>query len=272
MTRTYDVPMLSTRSWPLAFGRKVEAWAVPWWRIVHLGLLVLALIVSKSSYRMPRRRRVARQVVAATAPVLLWFTAFSALASIVITRIVLVTAVSYGLSQYALEMVVRVLVVELMPLTACLFVALRWSIPAGAELAAMRRSGELDGLRAAGMDALRDEIMPRAVAGIFATSMLVMVSGVLCLVIAYVMAHGLSPWGFEAYTRMVGRVFTPTVTLILVLKSLALTLAVTLIPIGSALHDRAAARGPAGTELAGMARLSAVVLLVEVASLAGNYF
>ena len=54
-----------------------------------------------------------------------WFTALSALVSLVIIRIVLVTALSYGLSRFALEMVVRVLVLELIPLSAALFVALR---------------------------------------------------------------------------------------------------------------------------------------------------
>ncbi len=49
----------------------------------------------------------------------------AALISLVLTRIVVVTAISYGLSRYALEMVIRVLVLELIPLTAALFVAMR---------------------------------------------------------------------------------------------------------------------------------------------------
>lgn len=41
---------------------------------------------------------------------LLWSSLLSALISLVIIRIILVTAVSYGLSQYALEMLIRVLI------------------------------------------------------------------------------------------------------------------------------------------------------------------
>ena len=52
----------------------------------------------------------------------------------------IVTALSYGLTQYALEMVVRVLVLELIPLTAALFAALRCTIPNGVEIAALRRA------------------------------------------------------------------------------------------------------------------------------------
>ena len=42
----------------------------------------------------------------------------SALISLVLIRIVVVTALSYGLSQFAVQMVVRVLVLELIPTTA----------------------------------------------------------------------------------------------------------------------------------------------------------
>lgn len=49
----------------------------------------------------------------------------STLLSLVLIRVVVVTALSYGLSQYALQMVVRVLVLELIPLSAAMFVALR---------------------------------------------------------------------------------------------------------------------------------------------------
>jgi phospholipid/cholesterol/gamma-HCH transport system permease protein len=75
-----------------------------------------------------------RHIYINTAPILLWFTVLCALVTVVLTRIVLVTALSYGLSQYALQVVIRVLVLELIPLTAALFVALRCTIPDGAEL------------------------------------------------------------------------------------------------------------------------------------------
>ena len=53
-------------------------------------------------------------------------------------RFVVVTALSYGLSKYALEMVVRVLVLELIPLTSAIFVALRCAIPNAAEVYDLR--------------------------------------------------------------------------------------------------------------------------------------
>ena len=82
---------------------------------------------------------------------LLGFTVLAALISLVLTRIVVVTAISYGLSRYALEMVIRVLVLELIPLTAALFVAMRCTIPNGTQLALLRQSGHLARLSHAGL-------------------------------------------------------------------------------------------------------------------------
>jgi phospholipid/cholesterol/gamma-HCH transport system permease protein len=263
--------MSTLNSWHDGFGHALRRRVLPWWHIVHLGALLLVLALSPSSYRGPQRLGIARHVVAATAPVLLWFTLLSAITSLVITRIVLVTAESYGLSQYALEMVVRVLVIELIPLTAALFVALRWAVPGAAALARLRREGRLGDQRRAGIDTLRTEVLPRAVAGIFAVLLLATVSGVVTLVLAYLLAHGFSPWGLEGYTRLVGRVFHPTVTLVFAIKSAALAVAVSIIPLGSALHDPQAAPVAASAELQGLVRLAAAVLVIEVLSLMVNY-
>ena len=263
--------MASTLARPFAAGRAALRWGRAWWHIVHLGALIVTLMLTPSSWRRPWRSAIADHVWRGCAPVLLWFGVLSALVSLVIMRIVLVTAQSYGLSQYALEMMVRVLVLELIPLTAALFVALRVSLPASVELAALRDSGVLARARRDGVDVLREAIVPRAVASLFAVLLLAALSGVVCLVLAYLLVHGFSPWGLERYTRLVGKVFAPAVSLIFVLKTLGFAAAVSLIPIGSALHDRSDERVPASLELQGLVRMFAALLLIEALSLAGNY-
>jgi len=130
----------------------VLRWFGGWWQIVHLGALLLVLALSPSSYTRASRATIAREIYLGTAPILLWFTLLSSLIGLVLIRIVVVTAASYGLSQYALQMVVRVLVLELIPLTAAIFVALRIGLPDGREIARMRLRGELDELRRQGID------------------------------------------------------------------------------------------------------------------------
>lgn len=253
-------------------NRRARDWLVGWWRLVYLGAMVLVLALSPSSYTRPSRRVLARHIYHNTAPNLLGFTLMCALITVVITRIVIVTAISYGLSQYALQVVIRVLVLELIPLTAAMFVALRCAIASGVELSRMRRAGTLEALQQRGLDPVRHEVLPRVTAGIFSTITLAALSCVVALVMAYLAVYGFTLSGVVTYTRLFGQVFNPEVTLIFLLKTLFFSLAVSLIPMASALYDPTALRARAGTELRMLVRMFAVILLIEVLSLVGNYY
>jgi phospholipid/cholesterol/gamma-HCH transport system permease protein len=240
---------------------------IDWWRVVHFGAELLTLALSPSTYGRRFRPALARHVYLDTAPNLLWFTVLSALISLVLIRIVVVTAYSYGLSQFAIQMVVRVLVLELIPTTAALFVALRCTIPRGAEIAHMRSTRQaLPG------EPVLDEVLPRVVAGIFAVWTLVAVSCVVALVGAYLVVYGFAIGGLAVYTRTVGQVFSPEVSMIFVLKTLFLSLAVGLIPMAWAWTGPWRRGSDAGRELQVLVRLFIVVLLIEVVSLMGNYY
>lgn len=271
----YDRRMIASLvdlSWPERVWRTARRWALAWSRIVYLGAVVLVLVLSPSSYGRGTRGRLARHMYLNTAPILLGFTVLAALICLVLTRIVVVTALSYGLSRYALEMVIRVLVLELIPLTAALFVAMRCTIPNGVQLAFMRSSGHLEALRRHGADPVRVELLPRVVAGVYASITLAALSCVVALVMAYLGVYGFNLSGLPAYTRMFGHVFSPAVTLLFGLKTLFFSLAVALIPMASALYapDGDAVRPE--SELGGLARMFAVLLLIEIASLMGNYY
>ncbi|MBS0293524.1 MAG: ABC transporter permease [Proteobacteria bacterium] len=260
---------LARRVWALALR-----WALAWWRIIDLGAVVLVLACSPSSYRRAARERMARQMLMGTAPILLGFTALAALLSLVITHIVVVTANSYGLTRYALEMVIRVLVLELIPLTAALFVAMRSTIPSGAQLARLREAGRLQALRERGADPVRMELLPRVLAGVHASITLAALSCVVALVMAYLGVYGLTSAGLPAYTRMFGQVFTPAITLVFGLKTLLFSMAVALIPMASGLHPPppGALQGQDGQGQGGLVRMFALLLLIEVVSLMGNYY
>ena len=259
---------------PRRLWAQARRWAVAWWRIIYLGAVVMVLMLSPSSYGRATRWRLARHMYQDTAPILLGFTVLAALISLVITRIVVVTALSYGLSRYALEMVIRVLVLELIPLTAALFVAMRATIPNGTQLALMRQSGHLQALRQRGADPVRMELLPRVVAGVYASITLAALSCVVALVMAYLGVNGLNTAGLPVYTRMFGHVFAPQITLVFVLKTVFFSLAVALIPMASGLYESGDARQAQqpDSELGGLARMFAVLLLIEVISLMGNYY
>jgi phospholipid/cholesterol/gamma-HCH transport system permease protein len=246
-------------------------WLAGWWRIIFFGASILVLAMSPSSYTRETRSALLRHIYVDTAPILWWFTALCALLTLVITRIVVVTALSYGLSRYALEMVIRVLVLELIPLTAALFVALRCTIPNGAALAEMRRIGHFDALRRQGIDPVVTQALPRALAGIFATITLAALSCVVAMALAYLAVYGWTTAGVAAYTHVFGHVFTGSVALIFVLKTLFFSLAVSIIPMASGLYDVEGDGSRESAALQGLVRMFAVLLLLEAATLAGNY-
>ncbi|WP_414708429.1 MlaE family ABC transporter permease [Ramlibacter sp.] len=252
-------------------GRVPLRWLAGWWRIIFFGATILVLAGSPSSYGRRTGAALLRHAYQDTAPILWWFTVLCALLTLVITRIVVVTAYSYGLSQYALEMVIRVLVLELIPLTAALFVALRCTIPNGASLAQMRRDGRFDAMRAGNVDPLVTEVLPRVLAGVYSTVTLAALSCVVALVLAYFAVYGWTFAGVAGYTHVFGHVFNPSVALIFVLKTLFFSLAVSIIPMASGLYDIERHGSRESAALQGLVRMFAVLLVLEAASLAGNY-
>jgi phospholipid/cholesterol/gamma-HCH transport system permease protein len=246
---------------------------VSWWYMVHLGAIALVMAFSPTTYNRENRIITARHIYTSTWQVLPWFTVLAALVSLVLIRIVVVTALSYGLSRYALEMVVRVLVLELIPLTAALFVALRagMAFNAGDAKALLVTSNAPAEKSAHAQNRLRRELVPQVIANAFAVLSLAMVSSVVVLVLAYVNVYGTSPWGVLEYTRTVGRVFDPAVTIGFVFKTVFFGLAVAVIPSAAILEIHRYGLQLSSTVQPGAMRLLLVLFLIEAASLAIKY-
>lgn len=244
-----------------------------WWQVLLLGAQMLVLACLPSSYRRgPQRSAVLRNLYRATAPLLTWFLVLSALISVVLIRIVVATAYSYGLSQYALEVLVRTLVLELIPLYASLFVAVRFAMPGAQQVRRQLAEHQRQGIEMEPQALLRTELLPRALGALFSVLLLASVSCVVALVLAYLTVYGFSPWGFASYTRSVGSVFTPAVTLIFSLKTFFFSLAVAVVPLAASAQRDLGGRYARRSDISEFARLFSVVLLIEVVSLVGNYY
>jgi phospholipid/cholesterol/gamma-HCH transport system permease protein len=241
------------------------------WRVIHTSAALLVLVLSPSSYARRFRAAISRQLVTACAPNVLWSSLLSALMSLVIIRIVVVTALSYGLSQYALEMLIRVLVLELIPLAAALFVALRVAVPTPAQITALHAQAP-GSVPIHDLARLRETALPVALATMFAVMLLAIVNCVLAAILSYVSVHGPTLGGLPSFTRTVGRVFSPTVSLVFTAKTLLFSLAVGLLPVATVLVDGLRRQPPASVQLRALAWLLFVVLVIEAASLVGNYY
>ncbi|MES2878226.1 MAG: ABC transporter permease [Pseudomonadota bacterium] len=257
---------LDLSTWARAFRRGVASW----WHLIHFCALVLVLALSPSTYNRANRVTTFQQIYASTWQVLPWFTALSALLSLVLIRIVVVTALSYGLSQYALQMVVRVLVLELIPLAAALFVALRAGLTFNAGLPRNTLQALEGPTPSPTLEHLRHELVPSVMASAFSVVTLAMLSSVIALVLAYLTVYGVTLWGLPGYTRTVGQVFDLTVTLGFLLKTLLFSLAVAVVPMAANL-EAARRSSTASTLQPGAVRLFLVLLWIEAASLAVKY-
>jgi len=257
---------------PGHWGRGAWHWLAGWWRIVDFGSQMLVLALSPSSYRQSQRRVMYREFYAATGPLLPTFVVIASVLSLVIIRIVVATAESYGLSRYALDVLVRTLVLELLPLTVALFVALRYTMPGAEVVAAMRAQGTLHAMWRSGRDPARDELLPRVLAGVFAVALLASLGCLLALLLTYLTVYGFTTWAFDDYTRTVGQVFNPAVTLIFAFKALFLSLTVAIVPVAPEQLRRGAVRQNKRDNIGLLGRVFALILLGEVLSLVGNYY
>ena len=243
-------------------------WIASWGRELRFAGYALAAALSPSTYVAATRKVAVKQIYFTASQILLPFTLFAALFSLVVIEISLIAARRFDLSQFALELVLRALVLELLPLLTALFVALRSGAAIAAEVALMRQSGELD---AAGENLLRHELVPRVAAAAISVVSLTVLNCALALLLAYAAMYGFSPWGFEEYTRVVGKVFSVPNLIGFALRGILFGAAVAVIPIVAGLEATSRVRSVPVAVLNGMVRLFFVLGLIEVVSLAAKY-
>ncbi|MDP3637877.1 MAG: ABC transporter permease [Azonexus sp.] len=256
------------RSSPGARHRGLGGWLHGTWRSLHFSALLLVMAASPATYTPENRRRLATYIWLTCSQTVPVFTLLSVLLSLVLVHIVVVTAQSYGLSQFALGTVVRVLVVELLPLSAALFVALRAGTAINAEIAALRQATSGKSVQLNESALIQLIVLPRVAGSGIAVVLLATISGGLALLLAYLGVYGFTPWGISNFTRTVGQVFEPVVLMVLGLKTLLFAIAVATIPASAGLARRRSNEGASVALLRGTVRLFTVLIGIEILSLA----
>jgi phospholipid/cholesterol/gamma-HCH transport system permease protein len=243
-----------------------------WGGRLRFAGVATAAALSPSSYTGPARAVAVRQIYFTAWQILPWYLLFVALLAGIITAITVAVMRRYGLEQYALELLMRVMVLELIPLLAALFVALRSGAAIGTEIAMMRVGGEIAGREAAGAELLRTEYVPRIAAAALSVFSLTVLSCAAAMLIAYGAMYGASPWGFGQYTRTVGLVFGMPTLIGTALKCLLFGLAVAVMPISAGLEAvQGQAKSAPVAVLGGMVRLFFMLGLIEALALAAKY-
>ncbi len=252
-------------------GEAALAWLGAWGRAFRFAAGALAAAFTPALYNSATRTVVQKQIYFTAWQILATFTAFAAVLSLVIIQISVSTARDFGLSDYALEVVIRVLVLELLPLLTALFVALRSGAAINTEVALMNINNEIRALEAAGVDPMRFEFMPRVIGGTISVLALTALASLMALVLGYVTVYGLQGSSLPDFGRVMGKVFTIPILLGLWVKCLAFGVAVTVIPIVAGLDAPQKLFFAPIAVLRGMVRLFFVLMLIEVAALALTY-
>jgi phospholipid/cholesterol/gamma-HCH transport system permease protein len=236
---------------PLIRGNGLLAWLTGQYRYLRFAALLLIASLSPSIHDRVTRQRSAQILCCAAWQTLPGFLLACILLSAILTRIVAVTADSYGLSHLALEAILRVFVVELLPLVSTLFVAMRAVPMAMLHLAA--RPGR--------PDTKLHDALPYAVGNAAAVVILAIVGGIVSLIVAYLVVHGFNQWALPAYNRLIGQVFDPILAVGFSAKILFFGIAVGIAPATVVLDPRKYDAGQ--REMRVMVRLLLILVLIE---------
>lgn len=254
-------------------GRGLEIRVAAWANVARFALAALRGIASPSTYNSATREVVARQIYFTAWQIIGGYALYVSLFSLVITQILATTARKFGLYDYALELTLRVLVLEMVPLLTALFVALRTGAAISTEVSLMRIRNELGALERMGIDPVKLELIPRVIGGTFSVLSLTAIGVVASLLCAHFVVSGYRPWHAPtADLRLsVAAVFDGLAMSLLWGKALLFGFAVTVIPIAEALNaPRQIFYAPIAV-LRGMVRLFFALMLIEVVVLMIQY-
>jgi phospholipid/cholesterol/gamma-HCH transport system permease protein len=254
-----------------SLGAKLVGWfTVGYGAFAFLAQAVWALL-DRDTWNRATYDVVIKQVYFTAIQILHVFLAYVLLISWILISIILTTARDFGLAEFASEMTIRVLVLELLPFLAVLFIALRSGSAMNTEIALMRVNNELDALAHCKVPPMQVEFLPRLIGGVISVVALACLAGLLALLLAYVSIYGLAPAGFEPFTRTLAKIFDFTIVAGLIVKCALFGLAVTLIPITAGLETPKKLFMVPVSVLRGMMRVFFMIIVIEVASLALKY-
>lgn len=265
--------MSTLQAWLTRRGAGFTEWVSAWSRVLAFTGVAVVGALSPSTYNKATRLVVQKQIYFTAWQILPGFALFSAFFSVLIIEIVGRNASAYGLYAYALELVVRVLVLEFLPLLTALFVALRTGAAINTEVALMQIQNELGALERIGIDPFRLELLPRVVGGTISVLALTAVNTVVALLLARIMIIDLNPWSLPPgeFARVIGKVLDLPAIGVLWIKTVAFGLAVTVIPISEGLNTPKKLFYAPIAVLRGMVRLFFALMVIEFLALVALY-
>ena len=254
-----------------SLGTKVTGWFVVGYDIFAFLVQALISLMDRNTWNRATFDVVIKQVYFTAVQILPVFLGYTLVISWLIITIILTTARDFGLTAFASEMTIRVLVLELLPFLTALFIALRSGSAINTEVALMRVNNELDALAHCKVPPMQFEFLPRLIGGVISVVSLAGLAGLLALLLSYLSIYGLSMAGFAAFTQIIAKIFSLKILAGLIIKCALFGLAVTLIPVTAGLETPKKLFMVPVSVLRGMMRVFFAIVAIEVVSLALKY-
>lgn len=254
-----------------SLGAKFVGWFTVAYGMFAFLVRAVLLLLDRTTWNRATFDVVIKQVYFTAVQILHVFLGYAVVISWLIISIILSTARDFGLTEFASEMAIRTLVLELLPFLTALFIALRSGSAINTEVALMQVNNELDALAHCRVPPMQFEFLPRLIGGVISVITLSLLAGLLALLMGYLAIYGASVAGFEPYTRTIAKILDFQILAGLVAKCALFGLAVTLIPVTAGLETPKKLFMVPVSVLRGMMRVFLAIVAIEVVSLALKY-
>lgn len=254
-----------------SLGAKLVGWFTVGYGMFAFLARAMLLLLDRATWNRATFDVVVKQVYFTAVQILHVFLGYALVISWLIVAIILSTARDFGLTEFASEMTIRVLVLELLPFLTALFIALRSGSAINTEVALMQVNNELDALAHCKVPPMQFEFLPRLIGGVISVVVLAGLAGLLALLLAYLSIYGLTMAGFDPFTHTLSKIFDFRIVAGLVVKCALFGLAVTLIPVTAGLETPKKLFMVPVSVLRGMMRVFFAIVAIEVVSLALKY-
>lgn len=254
-----------------SLGAKVSQWFIIAYTLFAFLARALRALLHTGTWNRATYDVMVKQVYFTAVQILPIFLGYALLISWLMINIILNTARDFGLTEFATEMTIRVLILELLPFLAALFIALRSGSAINTEVALMQVHNELDALAHCQVSPMQFEFLPRLIGGVISMLTLAGLACLLTLGLAYVSIYGLNMAGLDTFNQTIAKIFAPSVVVGFFLKGVLFGLVVTLIPITAGLETPKKLFMVPVSVLRGMMRVFFAIVAIEGVSLALQY-
>lgn len=236
--------------------------------LVFFATSCIFFLFTPSAYDKATSKVLVRQIYFTSVQILPFFLTLCFVFGSITIGVAMGAVKQMGLFDMLGNIVFSLVITEIAPLITVILISLRSSSAINTEIAVMNVNGELDTLRAFGIDEKRYLAMPRIINAVISIVMLSYLFAFISVLSGSFFSLIFFGTGFELYINMLAKSISLGDIGILLFKSVAFGLAVSIIPIYSGLLASKQLTAIPISVLKGMVRIFNAIIFIEVASLA----